>query len=101
MVDASNFWAGAGDAVSTIPFTGGFSVTDKIRRALPSIYGDDGGVDKCSTAYGAGKIVGVALRVARTGLVAKSLEGKALDNMTLKYALSRGPSLAPGAPPMF
>jgi RHS repeat-associated protein len=55
----SNFCAGWGDTLSTIPFTS-FSFTREFREALPSIYGESGGVDKKSTSYEAGEWTGVA-----------------------------------------
>jgi RHS repeat-associated protein len=54
MDDASNFSAGVGDNLS-------FGLTGAIRESLPGIYGDNGGVDKCSGAYGAGEWTGTGL----------------------------------------
>jgi hypothetical protein len=55
--DASNFSAGAGDAIS-------FGITGAIRNSLPGIYGDNGGVDRCSGAYGAGEWTGTGIAAA-------------------------------------
>jgi RHS repeat-associated protein len=57
MDDASNFSAGVGDNLS-------FGLTGAIRESLPGIYGDNGGVDKCSGAYGAGEWTGTGLALA-------------------------------------
>jgi RHS repeat-associated protein len=56
--NASNFAAGMADTLS-------FGVTGMIRESLPGIYGQGGGVDKASTAYGAGVVDGTANASAR------------------------------------
>lgn len=58
--DVSNFSAGVGDNLS-------FGLTGLIRESLPGIYGDDGGVDKCSGAYGAGEWTGAGIGFAMGG----------------------------------
>jgi hypothetical protein len=55
--DASNFSAGMGDNLS-------FGITGAIRNSLPGIYGDNGGVDKCSGAYSTGQWTGTGLAFA-------------------------------------
>jgi RHS repeat-associated protein len=70
--DVSNFSAGWGDTLTTIPFTD-FSLTRETRNSLPGIYGDNGGVDRCSSAYGAGEWGGIANSLA--------LGGKGLGNL--------------------
>ncbi len=55
--DVSNFSTGEGDNLS-------FGLTGAIRESFPGIYGDDGRVDKCFGAYGAGEWTGTGLALA-------------------------------------
>jgi RHS repeat-associated protein len=77
--DVSDFAAGWGDAVS-------FGLTAKIRESLPGVYGDGGGVDKCSTGYGLGEFGGLANGLAMGGA---HLGRNALSQMG-KGGLGRG-----------
>ena len=57
--DVSDFSAGWGDTLTTIPFTD-LSLTREFRNLLPGIYGDNGGVNRSSLIYGAGEWGGIA-----------------------------------------
>jgi len=61
--DASNFSAGAGDAFS-------LGITGAIRNSLPSVYGSNGGVDRCSVMYASGEVAGSGLGFALGGSAA-------------------------------
>ena len=55
----SDFFAGWGDTLTTIPFTS-FSLTRTLRETNPKVYGASGGVNKSSNSYNAGEWTGVA-----------------------------------------
>jgi RHS repeat-associated protein len=83
--NVSNFSAGMGDTISTVPFTN-YSLTRELRNALPGIYGEDGGVDKCSDSYGAGEWAGIAHGFAMGGKGAGNIASK-LKNQSMRRKL--------------
>ena len=64
--DSANFAAGWGDTLTTIPFTN-YSLSREFREANPDIFGKNGGVDKCSSAYKGGEAAGIANSLALGG----------------------------------
>ena len=80
--NVSNFAAGMGDAAS-------LGLTNLARNLM----GTNDYVNKGSSAYGAGKTAGTLLSVARGAATAKAIGSKAINAMTNRATLPRGPSI--------
>jgi RHS repeat-associated protein len=80
--NVSNSAAGMGDAAS-------LGLTNLARNLM----GTNDYVNKGSSAYGAGKTAGTLLSVARGAATAKAIGSKAINAMTNRATLPRGPSI--------